>query len=300
MSFSSELKGELAAIVPERDCCAAAQLYGMLEFGHAFSAADISLVTTHAEVAGVYGDLLERVCGVDKPIPYGTENSRKTLSVTLADDGQRRRVLERFGHTGRDVAVRLNRANLDCEECIAAYLRGAFLTGGTVADPSRGYHLEFTVPYYNLIRDTAVLLDEIGCASRQTVRRGNRVLYIKESRQMEELLTYIGAQRSVLELMNIQILKDVRNQTNRRVNCENANMDKTALAAAAQEMAIQKIEQHGGLGQLPEDLRVLAQLRLDNPDMTLRELGLSLEPPLSRSGVNHRMERILAYARDLH
>ena len=299
MSFSSQAKTELTAILPDSPCCLAAELYGMLEFGHAFSGAEISLQTESEPVADLYRKLVERVCSV--PVADGQVLRRRTALYTrqIATAEDRRRVLERFGHTPSDLTVRLNRANLDCDHCARALLRGAFLVCGAVTDPARDYHLEFSVPYYNLSRDLLTLLDEVGFPAKVVVRNGSYVIYLKESERIEDCLTFLGASRAALEMMSIKVVKSIRNETNRRTNCENANIDKTVNAAAAQTQAVRRIEKSGKLESLPPALRELARVRLDHPELSLRELGALLDPPLSRSGVNHRLQRLLEIAADL-
>ncbi len=300
MSFSSEAKKEIAATLPDRLCCRSAQLYGMLEFGHAFSGAEISLQTEQEVVADVYTYLLPRICGVQPP-QRDTLRRRTTLhQCSVADAAGRARVLEQFGHSVGDISVRLNRANLDCEQCARAFLRGAFLSCGAVTDPEHDYHLEFSVPYYNLSRDLLTLLREVDFPAKMVSRNGSYIVYIKESERIEDCLTYLGAQKAALEMMGVKMVKSIRNETNRRTNCENANIDKTVQAAALQLEAVARIEENGGLSILPQELQTLAQLRRDNPDMSLRDLGAALDPPLSRSGVNHRLQRIIAIANELN
>lgn len=296
MSFSSDIKNELAAIVNENACCDVAQLYGMLEFGRSFSGRSVSLQTENGAVAGRYADLIRTVCGVspdslspDKPGLY---------AVNVTEAGQCRQIRGRFGH-GNEVAVRLNRANLDCESCAYAYLRGAFLACGSVTNPQVDYHLEFSVPYYNLCHDLMTLMGELGLLARSVKRKGNYVVYFKESEQIEDCLTMMGAVSASLELMNIKMIKNIRNNVNRAANCEQANIGKTVAAAIPQTEAVRRIESTIGIDALPEDLQELCRLRLENPDYSLRELGECLEPPLSRSGVNHRFRRILEIAENL-
>lgn len=299
MSFSSDVKKEMAAVLPDNSCCQAAQAYGMLEFGHAFSGREISLQTEQTAVADLYDRLVAQVCGVEPP-RRETLRRRTELQHCFIDTPQdRQKVLERFGHSVGDISVRLNRANLDCDGCARALLRGAFLSGGAVTDPSRDYHLEFSVPYYNLSRDLLALLREMDIPAKVVSRGGNYVVYIKESERIEDCLTFLGAPRAALEMMNVKVLKNIRNKTNRRINCENANIDKTVAAAAVQTDALRRIEATCGLAALPAELQPLARLRLDNPDMSLRDLGAAMDPPLSRSGVNHRLQRILAFAKEL-
>ena len=299
MSFSADVKTEMAGSLPDRDCCRAAQAYGMLEFGHAFCGREISLQTEHEAVADLYASLTSRVAGLEPPERQILPRRTARYVCDYPTDQQRRWLLERYGHTAEDVSVRLNRANLECDECARALLRGAFLVCGAVTDPSRNYHLEFSVPYYNLSKDLLALLREMDIPAKAVARSGSYVVYIKESERIEDCLTYLGAPHGALEMMNAKMLKSIRNDTNRRFNCENANIDKTVAASAAQAEALRRIERQRGLDSLPEELRELARLRLDNPDLSLRELGQALDPPLSRSGVNHRLERLLSLAQEL-
>lgn len=299
MSFSSEAKKEIAASLPDKLCCRAAQAYGMLECGHAFSAAEISLQTEQEAIADLYDRLTSRIGGIPRPARH-TLRRRATLHQSIVEDpAHRQALLERFGHSGSEVSLRLNRANLDCEACARAYLRGAFLVCGAVTDPEHDYHLELAVPYYNLSRDVAALMREWDFPAKVTTRGGSYIVYIKESERIEDCLTFLGATKASLELMGVKMVKSIRNDTNRRLNFESANMDKTVQAAVAQTDALSRIESTCGLNNLPEDLQEIARLRLENPDLSLRDLGALMDPPLSRSGVNHRLQRILKFAENL-
>lgn len=292
MSFSSDIKQALAATVPQASCCRAALLYGLLECGRGFSALDISLQTEHPAVANLTETLFAEQCRV----PIEREQGR--FVILSVEATHRAAVLHRFGHREDDVSIRLNRGNFDCEQCAAAYLRGVFLACGAVSDPNADYHLELNVPSYTLSRDVQLLLSEEGLPPKTLRRKGDYVLYYKDSEQIEDWLTLIGAASASLEMMNVKIVKNIRNSVNRVNNCENANQDKAIAAGARQAEAIRRIERHGGLTQLPEELRPLARLRMENPDLSLRELGQALEPPLSRSGVCHRLARICRFAED--
>lgn len=296
MSFSTDVKQEILDDLPDKPCCRAAQAYGMLEFGHAFGVREISIQTEFDAVAEQYASLTASVCGV--PAPTVGEIRRRTVLHTrsYADTATRERILDRFGHSAGDVSVRLNRANLDCDNCARALLRGAFLSCGTITDPNHNYHLEFVVPHYNLSRDLIALLGEVGFSAKVVTRNGSYVVYIKESERIEDCLTYLGASHGALEMMSVKVIKSIRNETNRRLNCDSANIDRTVAAAGEQLDAVRRIENTCGINALPDNLQPLARLRLENPDMSLRELGAAMEPPLSRSGVHHRMQRILEFA----
>ena len=158
MSFSSEAKKEIAAEMPDKLCCRTAQAYGMLQCGHAFSADEISLQTESEEIADTYDRLVSRICSVPRPTRDTLRRRTALHQSVIADPAHRLAVLERFGHSAGEVALRLNRANLDCDACARAYLRGAFLVCGAVTDPEKDYHLEFATPRYHLSRDLLALL----------------------------------------------------------------------------------------------------------------------------------------------
>lgn len=297
MSFSSDVKNELAALANEAACCDAAQLYGMAEFGRSFSLKTIALQTENEAAARRYTALMQAVCGVTAVHTAPSADKPGMHAVTVPSEDCAR-VFDRFGH-GKAVSLRINRAVLECEQCAPAFVRGAFLVCGAITNPQVDYHLEFSAPYLNLARDLATLLAELGLHPRMVQRKGNYVVYFKESEQIEDCLTLMGAMTASLELMNIKIVKNIRNNVNRKANCENANIDKTVAAALVQADAVRKIERCIGIESLPEDLQELCRLRLENPDYSLRALGESLTPPISRSGVNHRFQRILEIAEDL-
>lgn len=293
MSFCSDIKTDLSAFVNESPCCDRAEAYALSQFGHAFSLSSVSLQTENRAVAERYASQIGKVCHVPLTVCSG-ENGTFLVAATPQ---QSRKIVTFFGHE-QDVTLRLNRANLDCDACTYAYLRGAFLACGTVTNPQVDYHLEFSVPYYNLSRDLMTLLGEAGLSAKCVKRKGSYVVYFKESEQIEDCLTMIGAMNAALELMNVKMVKNIRNNVNRVSNCENANIDKTVAAAVKQREAVCKLRDTIGLDALPVSLREVCRLRLENPDLSLREIGERLDPPISRSGVNHRMQRIIELAKD--
>ncbi len=297
MSFSSDAKNELAAQVPKQSCCAVAQAYGLLEFGNSFSASSIFLKTENKAVAAVYRSFTITVCGLEPGSITESASASGILTIKMPSELDRIRVIERFGHAQNDISIRINRANFECDDCAAAYLRGAFLSSGAATDPNVDYHLELSTPFHRLSLDMITLMGELGFKARLVRRKGNNIIYLKESEQIEDCLTLMGANNATLELMRIKMIKDIRNKANRITNCESANIGKTATASVGQIAAIRKIERQQGFNSLPDELKELALLRLDNPDMSLRELGENLKKPLSRSGVSHRMRRIIELAK---
>lgn len=300
MSFSSNAKRELCALpLPEADRQALA--YGMLLFARSFSLQGISLTTENRAVSKLLADVITG-CGCIADVTSALSRRKGeggAVTVTVPDGNDRLRLLERFGYTGQEVNLRIHYQNFSEDSCAAAFLRGVFLSCGAVTDPSKDYHMEFSVPYMKLSQDLAAFLarlDGLQMEPGTTNRKGTFVVYLKGSEQITDLLTFIGAQQASMELMQVKMVKEVRNYVNRTTNFETANISKTASAAALQLEAIRKIQRTQGLESLPEELRELALLRLENPEMSLRELGESLSEPISRSGVNHRLRRLLALA----
>lgn len=295
MSFSSEIKNELCRVELKRECCLRAECYGAWLFSRCFTLKESAFVTENGAVARRMLELAAAGAGVSGELAFGVSRRKKpAYRVALPDEGSRQAMLEEFGHTGRETALRLNRAALENSCCTAAFLRGAFLTCGTATDPNKEYHLEFAVPHKNLANDLYTLLCEVEAFPLSPAvagRKGGYVVYLKESGPIEDLLTYLGAPGAAMELMQVKMYKEVKNNINRKTNFETANMDKTYSASARQTAAIAAISDTAGLESLPPELQELAQLRLSYPDMTLRELGARLG--LTRSGVNHRLQRLL-------
>ena len=292
MSFASDLKDELCKEVPEEESALHALLYGFLLFSYKFRADEISFSVLHEPTARLFAEALMTHCGVPAKITF-KERVRGTLyKVCIEKASERRKVMDAFYHVPGEPHLRINRANIENEEDVRYFLRGAYLVCGSLTNPEKDYHCEFDVSYMNLCKDLSSLIGEVLAQPKSTIRRGSYMVYYKESENIEDLLTYIGAPMSAVELMNIKIIKDIKNRVNRRMNCDNANLDKTLNASFQQVQDIKYIFDVKGNTFLSEELRTVAEIRLENPDMSLRELGESVEPPLSRSGVNHRLKRI--------
>ena len=295
MSFSSDIKNELCKLEFKRECCLRAECYGAWLFSKCFTLKEAAFVTENGAVARRMLELAAPGAGVFGELSFGVSRRKKpAYRVGLPDSGSREAMLQEFGHTGKETSLRLNRANVENSCCVAAFLRGAFLTCGTATDPNKEYHLEFAVPHKNLANDLYTLLCEVEAfplSPAVALRKGGYVVYMKESGPIEDLLTYLGAPGAAMELMQVKMYKEVKNNINRKTNFETANMDKTYSASARQVAAIAAISDTQGLHSLPEELEELARLRLDHPDMTLRELGQRLG--ITRSGVNHRLQRLL-------
>lgn len=294
MSFSQDVKNELLKIEYENSCCEKALLYGMCIFGRSFSPFGISMQSENEGIARLYKKLLKEYCNVKSEV----KASPKCRNYSVAVEGKKDcdKILGAFGHLSSG-SLKINHSNFDCDGCVNAFLAGAFLACGTVSTPQKNYHLEFTVPYLNLSKSFITLMEEMELAPKSSVRKGYNIVYFKDSGAIEDCLYLMGASSAMFEMMNIEIVKDFRNKANRTANCQTANIEKTVKASFAHIKAIEKIENTKGLDYLKNDLKEMAILRRDNPELSLSELAAI--SGLSRSGVNHRLSRIVEIASGL-
>ena len=197
-------------------------------------------------------------------------------------------VLQKIGRLDEPVSRMLIRSSC----CQRAFLRGAFLSVGSMSDPEKSYHLEFDCRDDAKAKQLQEIIGAFGIESKIILRKKYHVVYLKEGSGIVDLLNVCGAPVSLMNLENTRILKEMRNSVNRRVNCETANIAKTVNAAARQVEDIEYIRDCCGFRNLPAALREMAQVRLDNPDMPLKELGECFVPPIGKSGVNHRLRKL--------
>ncbi len=298
MSFSGEVKKELCEYAPEEanGCCKLAECYGALLMGKSFSSREIVFSTEYEYVAEHIYNLFYDCFGEQL---FEKEKSKSKFKLVINGADKIKKVYDWFGHDKKQLNLRINRGNFNDECCLPFFIKGAFLACGTVTDPNKNYHLEFVIPFMKLSQDFYKIITDAGIVAKTVVRKGSNVVYIKDSENIEDLLTMIGASRSTLELMSIKIQKDMRNKINRQVNFECANIERSVKAGLVQVEAINLIIKRQGIDTLPEEYKELALLRLDNPDMSLKQLGESLSVPLSRSGVKHRLDKILEIAEKL-
>lgn len=288
VSFSQQVKNELIQIEYEKTCCEKSLLYGMCIFGKSFSLRSIAIQTENQAVAKLYKKLMKQYCNVKTEIKVSPKG--KSFSINVGNKAEREKILGIFGHDSIG-SLKINFSNFDCEQCAKAFLAGAFLACGTVSNPEKDYHLEFTVAYLNLSKSLVTLLNESEIPPKTSVRKGYNIVYYKGSEDIEDCLYFMGASDAMFEMMHVEILKDFRNKANRTANCETANIEKIVKASFAQIEAIEKIETAKGLSFLKTDLKDMAVLRRDNPEASLAEL--SELSGLSKSGVNHRLKKIV-------
>lgn len=221
------------------------------------------------------------------------------IAVTESDDVKA--VFERLGISGFGCSELITRADKLTDSNFGALMTGIFLSGGRVTDPEREYHLEIAFPECsdNMLCDgiSTLLENHVGLSAKRRVRNEKKVLYFKDSENIEDMLTLIGATGASLEVMNTKVYKDIRNRANRATNCDTANLERQNISAQRQLDAIKIIENSPeGLSQLPDELREAASLRLKYPENALSELAGEFDPPLSKSGVNHRFRKLIEIA----
>lgn len=306
MSFSSEVKEELLARIPGARHCQLAEIAAILACdGMVVSATgqDIGLLLrSETALRRKFFTLLRKAFNIDtdfwqsdesgggrvyEMLPFSEEETRRVLASTLLiQENGRLRMVEGSGH-------RIIQRNC----CKRAFLRDAFLCIGSVSDPSKSYHLEFVCEETVLAHTLSELLHSLGVPARETARGHYTVVYIKESEAIVDLLNLMEAPVALMRMENERIVRGMRGDVNRRVNCETANITKTVDAAERQIEDIRFLMQHGGVGRLPEALQQMAEVRLAHPDASLVELGTLLDPPVGKSGVNHRLRKLSDLAR---
>ena len=296
MSFSNEVKTELCRWALSPKSCARAEAYGVLLFCHSFTDNEVKIVTGCPAFAQRLPELFKRAFRVtfDRK-PEGAAQGKETFLIT--EEGKRAAIGETLGYDpGATLAHHINLALLEEDACRTAFLRGAFLAGGAVSDPAKSYHLELCTSHYSVSRELPALLREVGFEPKQTTRKSNYVTYMKSSETIADFLTALGAPLASMELMNAKLEKHLRGSVNRRVNCDSANLDKAVDAALEQVEAIQRYARTRGLDSLPDKLRETAELRLAHPELTLSQLSVLFQPPITKSALNHRLRKLLDLA----
>ena len=300
MSFSADVKKELAAAKNGCSFCLGATLYGMLLYGKCVQGNKILFSTESDDAAELFATRVIEMTGAILTIHEPESGKRPFYMVTVEDSRDVSRLIDQFElhDTACDKGT-LNRRFFPNPCCMEAFLRGVYLACGSMSDPQKEYHLEFRAPNEALAQALCALLLENNLHFKVTSRAGQMIVYAKESAQIEDTLTRIGAVHSTMSLMNLKIEKEMRNQVNRVTNCETANIEKTVNAAFAQVQKIKYIKDTVGFDSLPIPLQEAALLRLANPDATLSELCRLSGGTVSRSGMNHRLSRLSTIADEL-
>ncbi|SEF59378.1 hypothetical protein SAMN05660865_00568 [Caloramator fervidus] len=313
MSFSSEVKNELSRIIEEKNCCQIAELAAIIRLSgiiniNAKQGLSFKINTENPATARKIFSLLKTLFEVHADILVKKNNILKKNNVyciVVTSEMNSSEILKKVGILKelQDGSIGFNnKINGDLIKrscCKKAFLRGAFLAAGSISNPEKTYHLEFVSNNQELAEEIMKLLNSFDLGAKIILRKNNYVVYIKEGDKIIDLLNIIGAHNALLQLENVRIYKEMRNNVNRLVNCETANLNKTVNAAVRQIESIKLIQEKIGLKKLPPNLREIAELRLKYPDISLKELGQMLNPPLGKSGVNHRLRKIEKIAEEL-
>lgn len=279
MSFSSEVKEELAKHISPARHCQIAELAAMMSYCGQYG--------RDSEGAYTVGFQMENEAARRKGFTLLKKTFNIDTGVVISEE-QMQSFLSKIGNLEEPVSQLLIKNSC----CQRAFLRGAFLSIGSMSDPQKGYHLEFVCTDEDKARQLQSVIQGFDIDAKIVLRKKYYVVYVKEGSGIVDLLNVCEAHISLMKLENLRILKEMRNSINRRVNCEAANITKTVTAATRQIDDIEYIKAHYGLQNLPENLRQMAEVRLENPDAPLKELGELLNPPVGKSGVNHRLRRL--------
>ncbi len=311
MSFSGKIKEELSRHIPKSRHCQLAELAAAIALSGKIKpdgeGYDIMLSSENMAVARKYFTLLKKTFNINTDISVReTEYPRrsKVCELHVADGQAGKGILESLKFIDQEGVLNLtdhivNGLLIQKTCCRRAFIRGAFLAAGSVSDPEKSYHFEIVCPEKNMAEELARIINVFDLDSKVTSRKNSYIVYIKESSQIVEILNVMEAHVALMELENIRILKSMRNSVNRKVNCETANLNKVVSAAVKQTEDIKLIRDKMGLDALPDNLAEVARVRLENPDVTLKELGEMLDPPVGKSGVNHRLRKISEIAESL-
>lgn len=286
MSFSSDIKEELGRQYSKSRHCQMAELSGMIELEGRINpdTGSLDFRTDNPVLLEKYAILMRRVFELDITKPISSSDTK--------------RILEALKWNKLEGAI-TNGLILQKTCCKRAFIRGVFLASGSMTDPNKSYHFEIVCHTMEQAEQIQSVMLSFDIEAKIVERKGHFVLYLKEGAQIVDALNVMEAYVALMKLENVRILKEVRNTVNRKVNCETANINKTVNAAVKQVQDIELIRDRIGFDNLPETLREMAQLRLEYPEAALKELGNYLDPPVGKSGVNHRLRKLSAIAEEL-
>ena len=291
ISFSSAARAEICRILPHKHCCALAQCFGILLFCNSFQDDGIKIITESREFACILPKLFKKAFDLDFD-SYPSLAAPGKLVFLIREKGKLAKIMEAFGFSAGDtLALHVNYPVVEEECCKASFLRGAFLAGGSVTDPGKGYHLELATTHHSVARETELLVREVMDFAPKTASRGGaQVLYLKQSEQISDFLTCLGAPVAAMGIMEARLEKELNNKVNRRCNCDDAAQEQLGV--------IRTLRERGILEGLPEKLKQAAYAREQNPSASLSELAAMMEPPITKPAMNNRMKKLAACAKE--
>ncbi len=289
MSYTVEVKESLCR-KNSNICCKKAELYGFLLFSGIFSHNLISFKSENDFIIKRYEDILRHLRFSDY-IKTEKRNKNIIYNIEINSDNTDK-LIAKIGDVSVNSPLRIDYSAFENDCCPAAFLRGVFLGGGFISSPEKSNHLEIRTGHQMLADDLIRFGEEYGIHFKSVLRKGIRILYLKSSDRIRDFLAFIGASTSVFDFINAEFEKNLKNNVNRAVNCENANIEKSIAASQKQIKAINRLKKKGYIN-VSSELVALAETRLSYPDDTFEELGKKLSPALSKSGVAHRMKKLI-------
>ena len=299
VSFSANAKAEVCRSLPQKRCCALAQCFGILLFCNQFSTDAIRIITESREFAQLLPKLFKKAFSLSFDIQPAEDAAGKLVFQITAPE-KLAAIMGSYGFDPADtLALHINLPVVEEDCCKTAFLRGAFLAGGSVTDPAKAYHLELTTTHRSVAREAYALMQEVlGFYPKTAARGGGQVLYLKGSEMICDFLTFLGASVSAMGIIEARLEKELNNKVNRRCNCDDANTSKVVEAAQEQLSAIRTLRQKGLLEHLPQKLLQAALAREENPEFSLTELASMMEPPITKPAMNHRLKKLVTMAQE--
>ena len=299
LSFSASAKAEVCRNMPGKRCCALAECFGVLLFCNTFNGENIRIITESREFAALLPKLFQKAFYMDFDIVPDPKATGK-LIFQITDPDKIADIMEWYGFDPEDtLSMHINLAVIEEDCCKAAFLRGAFLAGGSVTDPSKGYHMELNTTHQSVAREGFSLIQEaVGFSPKSSARGGGQVLYFKQSDLISDYLTYLGAPVSAMGIMEARLEKELSNNVNRRCNCDDANISKVVEAAQEQLTAIRILQEKNLYEHLPAKLKQAAVAREKHPEASLTELSAMMEPPITKPAMNHRLKKLVQMAQE--
>ena len=299
ISFSASAKAEVCRVIPTKPCCALAECFGILLYANSFSGDGIKIITESREFAYALPKLFKRAFDVDFDSFPSLEAPGK-LVFQIHDPDKIWDIMDAFGYEPEDtLALHVNLPVVEDPCCKAAFLRGAFLAGGSVTDPIKGYHMELATTHKSVAGESYLLIQEtMEFSPKVAERNGTRVLYFKQSEQISDFLTYLSAPVAAMGIMEARLEKELNNKVNRRCNCDDANTSKVVEAAQEQLSAIRILRESGAVEKLPGKMKQAVEAREKNPSASLSELAAMMEPPITKPAMNNRMKKLIQLARE--
>ncbi|MGL4759868.1 MAG: DNA-binding protein WhiA [Sarcina sp.] len=311
MSFSSKVKGEICRYTGISKDEALSEITAIMKASGtlAFSGKGIKfrITTENPASARLAFSLLKDFFGIHSKLMVKKSNSLKKNNIYMVVIDEEMGVRELLKLAGilteidgiLSLDYSINNKFVNTEDKKRAFIKGAFIGGGSISNPEKTYHLEYVAHSEEFANDLRDIINHYKLNSKVIKRKNSFIVYIKEVEKIQDMLSVLGAHTCLLEMENIRIVKEMRNNVNRLVNCETANLSKTVNAAVRQVESIRYIDSTVGIKRLPKNLQEIAYLRLENPEESLKELGEMLEPPVGKSGVNHRLRKIEKIAQEL-